>query len=337
MSRDVDCQFEMRGGDGWPGRGPVCAWAPGKCQSWCRTNARLWTPITFGIYKDVNLGSVRSFGLHIDLLDSDLFSIAMRCASQDIHKTNMYSEVLTSMGVVDGVFGVGSVLNRQRDELNHSSIRCKLIINSLRKSINTDDDRIDQPPMDIIEHFDSWDLEECKKDGWDSSVLVIEPLDRKTQKNLIWRPESIIDALTYKKNRYGSGVMDETGVINELARSMSDSITTARMVNSRLFYLFECETKTWSYQQRKDFRDVLMFIKTYNPHYISAINDMNDGFKITPLGPKMHCHTGNVHVTVKRPPPDSEITWGSSIATFIYTNLNTPDPSPIKFIEITSW
>jgi hypothetical protein len=250
----------------------------------------------------------------------------------------MYSDVLKTLDLDGGVFGIGSVLGKQRNELDYTSIKCKLIVSGLWKIVETEEDRISQPSAEILEKFDKWDFDGISngdEKGWKPSVLAIEPHVRG---NLIWRPETIQQAQVYHQNQYGSGFRNDEATIDELARSMGDDIATARMVNSRLFYMFECETKAWSYERRKRLSDVLRFIGMHINNYMGIFTS-DDSFQLFSMGPKTKCYGGNIHVTVKRPPPlvPSEIAWGSSLITTIYTDLSSTAPAPVKLMTITSW
>lgn len=335
----VDCEYEMGGVNG-----PVCAWSPGACKSWCRSNAKAWAPIVFEILKEVSDGTMRGFGVHVDVLNHQTLRSVLACASLDDHLADMHVETLESLEI-DGIFGMGSVLGKHRDEIDHATIKCKILISGIWRRVGDDINKVVHPSQTII---NAWNL-------WEHVTGAMLPIDQNVPSDADWKCMMLeIERVTpgVYKTRRAAGVLaepeGEAGVINEsdamdaLARAMSDDFTIVRMSNSRLFYKFECKTHPWIYGRRRALASIFDVLANKVPSLISrnTLGAFTQKYTFSPMGPKTLCYGGNIHITMKRPAPanPAEIAWGSSAETSFEIDLDPRrEHDGIKIVSITSW
>lgn len=333
---NVDCEFEMGGADG-----PVCAWSPGVCKSWCRTNAVKWVPTAIGIFDDVNNGSFAGFGVHIDMLTLPFLRSVLSCCMMDEHSADMHAETMESLGM-DGIFGSGIVLGKQRDDIQRG-VTCVMSVSGLVKPIQKDDDRVSEPSERTVSIWDNWEyVSDGPKTIWagGSELWEIRTLKivKRADTYTLYRTQRVVD-----EPSLGSGVdQNRDQAIEAVSKTMGDDMSNMRMSHSKLFYTFNCSTHPWSYQKRRAFATLLDVLTKYMKGSVTkkAISSHVAKYTFSPMGPQTSSRGGNIHVTLKRPPPNGtpEITWGSSIRTAINIDVDPrKEFDPIGIDVTTAW
>jgi len=325
----ADCEYEMGGTDG-----PVCAWSPGACKSWCRSNAGRWAPTALSIFEEVNDGTFAGFGIHIDMLSVPFLRSVLHGSLVDEHVADMHAETMESLGM-DGVFGTGIVLGKQRDDLQRG-ISCTLNVSGLLKPIRTEEDRVLDPPKHVVDAWENWESPKSVL-GWDIKTLKVSSSAK--AKYILHRMDRVIDD---EETPQQGDPQTRVQVIEAISKTMGDDMTNLRMVNSRLFYSFKCSTHPWPWQKRRAFATLLgVLTKNMNGAlFTSHVSPNTLKWTFSAMGPQTSCRSGNIHVTLKRPPPNGspELAWGSSIRTSISIDVDPKkDFDSIGIEVITAW
>ena len=321
----VDCEFEMGGPEG-----PVCAWSPGICKSWCRTNSVQWAPTALDIMDEVNSGSFLGLGFHFDMLSKPFLRSVVHGCTADDHVADMHAETMDSLAI-DGVFGLGNVMGKQRSDL--SSISCSIAVSGLFKAST---DRLEAPPPAVAGAWEKWD-HVASASGWEVRSLVVG----------MAKPSNYFIAKTATPDQQISTdsciAQSRQQATEAIAKTMGDDMDSMRMCNSKLFYKFRCDTAPWPYAKRKAFATLvnLLYNNTSDGRMhkdIWSSHVVKWGFAA--MGPRTSCDWGNIHVSLRRPPPNSgsDIVWGSCINSGIIIDLDPrKELSPIGIDVVTSW
>ena len=339
--------------------GPVCAWAPGACKSWCRTNAESWAPIVLDIMDDVNSKTFEGFGIHIDVLDPDMFRGILSCSTTlSEAETEMHAETLESLGLSPGgCFGIGVVKGTRCNDLELSQkrgggdIQCALNVAGLWKMLDDKDpDRTEIPNTDVVQSWNAWDF------GQFSSLPVITEWVPRSL--LVTRKDEGFYTIHHMTNLFlgtadidkdemitSQTVLDRVKTIDAVARTMSDDLAFNRMFMSRLFYAFTCHTIPWIFGRRRALHTVFTVISKLMPEALECSDVTPTSVKWTwaPMGPCTLPYCGNIHVSLNRAPHTQdgiakEIDWGAVLKCVFEIDLNPLMYSTrIKISVITSW
>ena len=325
--------------------GPVCAWAPGNCKSWCRSNAvSLVAPTVLDIMDEVNRGTFSGIGYHFDLLSPDILRCIVSEAAMDSHVADMHVETAESIGL-DGIFGLGNVLGERRKDVAPGTTRCRVKVSGLWKCPRTPGS--DVPTDDVLEKWDSWDCVDGNREGnglspWQVKTLVVE-------QNAAAGPYTIsrIDAPVSdaSQEQQFKQTVSRDGAVSAVGKTLADDIETVRMVASRLFFDIESQTHPWPYGKRAAMGAVLDVLARHAPEIVAAREERCPGhvkkWIFKPMGPRATPCGGNIHVSLKRSagarPPES-ISWNSCASCEFSIDVDPrKDFSPIGIRAITAW
>lgn len=304
----MDCAYEMGT------NGEMCAWAPGACKSWCRSNTASWVPTVLDIADEINTSSYRSFAVYIDTLKPTMLNA--------IFGDDLVSSVLRDLNPpFDGTFGVGG----GRDELEVSGVKCRIVLNGLDLKPF---DRTIYPPEDVVEAWDSWS--EIKAPWFGRARIYAR------NKDGIYTVEE-----SGTRKRYLGRTND--GIVADMCAYIGDDLADTRFARATVSYDFTCRTHAWNRQRRGALSGVLDAISDTHPELLKKVSDSGVLYwAFSPMGPKASPFGGNIHVSMQRPPPHGgkrSIAWGSSKACVIYMDDPKSDPSfsPVQLRLLTSW
>lgn len=320
-----DCEFATCGGT-------TCAWAPGACKSWCRSNSTLWAPSVISILDEITDGTFLGFGIHIDALGYDTLPNVLAGATLDEHAAAIRSENLKRLGI-DGIFGLGTTAGMRRDDIERRSLRCGVSLSGLTKP-GADIDA--HPPDEVLEAWDGW-LPLPAKHGWSARHMLIQKTA--ADKYKLARLET-----PWQVGLKAGPWVTRAEAVDVVASTMGDTLPHMRMVGSRLFFTFSCLTYPWSYVRRQEFVGVMDMLARglgTEPKEDRLVSSPQKGvWELVPLGPRTPPGLGNIHITMRRAPPakPAEIAWGSVIHCVLKTN---PDPAvefaPLGITITTTW
>lgn len=314
--------------------GPVCAWAPGVCKSWCRTNAVKWAPEVIDILDEVVDGSFSGFGIHVDMFNPMMLKTIISCASMDEHTADMHTETMEALGI-DGIFGSGNVVGRIKDELEQG-IDCHVRVIGLVKNITKNEDKWEEPPKHVVDMWEAWDWSKDigNMGDWTIGSMTVYRDKNKHGNYYLTRGERP-DIVSNQQPRMCS--RDEA--IDAIARTVGDDMSTLRMSHTKVFYKFGCKTHEWPYAKLRAFSSLLNVLAKNGLVTVRNISPFKAIWALPPMGPKTSCKTGNVHVSLYRPPPvGREISWGSSMSTSFTLNFDPKkEKSSVEIDVTTSW
>lgn len=315
----ADCEYEMGASDG-----AVCAWAPGICKSWCRANAAAWAPTAVAVFDEINAGTFAGFAIHIDVLS---IPYIRHMITLDEHVADMHVETMEALGI-DGIFGTGVVLGKRRDDLQRG-VKCSLNVAGLWKTILITADSVVEPPKPVLDAWRDWLEIPTSKDRWEVKSLHIGTT-----------PSGQYILVNSDDRRSIPQTRDQA--IEAVAKTMSDDLRNVRMAESRLSYIFVCKTNLWAFPKRRALASLLTLVSKENSELLQRVCVSNDvvSYVFQPMGPHTSPHLGNIHVSLKRPPPNGspEITWGSAMYAQITINLNPKlEFYPIEIQVATCW
>lgn len=352
-----DCEYEMGGPDG-----PVCAWAPGACKSWCRSNAASWAPTVLDIMDDVNSKTFEGFGIHIDVLDPDMFRGVLSCStSLSEAEAEMHAETLESLGLSPGgCFGIGVVKGYRCHDLELSTthmeesgilrrpkareegaIRCALNIAGLWKMLDEQTpDRTEMPSSKTVAAWNAWDFvtfssekRKTSSDSWTpKSLLVKQPRNGGGLYTIYHMSDPFLGTSLDEESEVLSmskTILDRKMAIDAVARTMSDDLAYTRMFMSRLFYAFSCHTVPWIFGRRRALHTIFTVISKIMPEalQVTDVTPLLVKWTWAPMGPCTLPYCGNIHVSLNRSPHSQdgiakEIDWGSVLKCVFEIDLN---------------
>lgn len=318
----MDCEYKM--GDG----GEICAWSPGACKSWCRSNSRTWSPTVLDIMDEINFGSYLGFGVHIDVLNPKMFPSLVSHDSQ--HEAALCSEAMIAEGL-DGVFGDGSLCccAYERTEIARGS-KCSITLSGLTG------DSASHPPPDVVRKWDNW--ENLDSSEWKERSVQMSP----TETPGLYSVSRIQNATSPRPSATQSKMprTDRIGALNTIASAMGDDMPeVARFAEGKIFYNFECSTYPWTHERRSALAATLDMLTKEMPAVVSRSG--RDVWTFSPMGPKMTVRGGNIHVSMRRPPPAAprDIAWGGSARCILTVPNHGPHVTyaPIEITVTTTW
>lgn len=310
--------------------GSRCAWSPGACQSWCRSNSAKWARVVVDILDEVNTGSFLGFGVHVDALNPGVLRAVLRDVTGDGNAAALHAEAASEMGI-DGIFGIGSVLGKKRGDLQRGVV-CRVWVSGLVCAIAEGEDRWTEPPRKDVEAWEGWD--------WASSLATTRKVGK-------WSISSLC-VERKKEGRYSLSRMDAPPIldgpppsamvpctkeeaVDAVARTVGDDLRKTRMVHSRVFYQFECETVP------RPLREYAVFVRLLDllSHGAGVTANNGGGWD---FAPKTTRRSGVIHVTLRRPPPsDKEISWGACLAMRVTAVTKDKNEGNFRFQVVTSW
>jgi hypothetical protein len=275
------------------------------------------------IIGEANRGSHLGFGVHIDALEPSMLREVLSGATMDAHTAELRAGALTSLGI-DGVFGTGWVLGKRRDDLDgHGHVHCSVVVSGLAKNSGTP---TEVPPDDVLDAWNGWQPIPVGS-PWAPRHLFIS--DKGNHQYLVRR---LLEPWQPVPPTTGGPWITRDETINMISCMMEDSMPQTRMVASRLLYRFECTTYPWSAIRRREFTAAMDMLVSGG----LLVSNRPGAWTFEPMGPRAHPGIGNVHVTMRRPPPASpqEISWASSAGCSMRINAPPDQEFAPVFISV---